>query len=212
MGRRRVNSGEHNFLNKSAQPSSMKIGLYFGSFNPVHIGHLIIANQTVNDTDLQQVWFIVSPQNPFKQSASLLNENHRLHLIRSAIDGENNLRASSVEFNLPKPSYTVDSLAYLKEKYPEHEFSIVMGSDGFKNLDKWKNYEVIVNNHSIYIYKRPGFEITHTHGATIHILEAPLLEISSTRIRDLIKKRKSIRFLVPDVVKEEIEIGGYYRS
>ena len=190
----------------------MKIGLYFGSFNPVHTGHLIIANHAVNETDLKQVWFIVSPQNPFKQSASLLNEYHRLHLIKSAIDGENNLRASSVEFNLTKPSYTVDSLAYLKEKFPEHEFSILMGSDGFQNLNKWKNYEVIVKNHQIYIYKRPGFEITDTYGAVIQVLEAPLLEISSTHIRELIKKRKSIRFLVPDVVKEEIEIAGYYRT
>lgn len=190
----------------------MKIGLYFGSFNPVHIGHLIIANHAVNETDLNQVWFVVSPQNPFKQTASLLNEYHRLHLIKSAIDGENNLRASGIEFNLPKPSYTVDSLAYLKEKHPEHEFSILMGSDGFQNLNKWKNYSVIVNNHSIYIYKRPGFEITKTHGAQVLILDAPLLEISSTHIRYLIRNKKSIRFLVPDIVKEEIEIGGYYRT
>jgi nicotinate-nucleotide adenylyltransferase len=190
----------------------MKIGLYFGSFNPVHIGHLIIANHAVNETDLKQVWFVVSPQNPFKQSASLLNENHRLHLINAAIDGENNLRASNVEFNLPKPSYTVDTLAYLKEKYPDHEFSILMGSDGFENLHKWKNYKVITDNHEIYIYKRPGFEISETHGATIHILDAPLLEISSTRIRELIKKKKSIRFLVADVVKDEIELAGYYRN
>ncbi len=190
----------------------MKIGLYFGSFNPVHVGHLIIANHAVNETDLNQVWFVVSPQNPFKQSASLLSEYHRLHLIKSAIDGENNLRATSVEFNMPKPSYTVDTLAYLKEKHPEHEFSILMGSDGFQNLNKWKNYEVIVANHSIYIYKRPGFEVTETLGATIHILIAPLLEISSTHIRVLIKSRKSIRFLVPDVVKEEIELAGYYKN
>jgi nicotinate-nucleotide adenylyltransferase len=190
----------------------MTIGLYFGSFNPVHVGHLIIANHVVNETDLNQVWFVVSPQNPFKQSASLLNEYHRLHLIKSAIDGENNLRASSVEFSLPKPSYTVDSLAYLKEKHPEHEFSILMGSDGFQNLNKWKNYEVIVANHSIYIYKRPGFEVIETFGAKVHMLNAPLLELSSTHIRELIKNRKSIRFLVPDVVKEEIELAGYYKN
>ena len=189
----------------------MKIGLYFGSFNPVHTGHLIIANYAVNETDLNQVWFVVSPQNPFKESATLLNEFHRLHLIKAAIDGENNLRASDVEFNLPKPSYTVDTLAYLKEKYPQHEFSIVMGSDGFQNLNKWKNHTVITNNHPIYIYKRPGFEITETHGATVHILNAPLLQISSTYIRELIKNKKSIRFLVSDIVKEEIENAGYYR-
>lgn len=190
----------------------MKIGLYFGSFNPVHTGHLIIATHVVNETDLNQVWLVVSPQNPFKQTASLLNEYQRLHLIKSAIDGENNLRASSVEFNLPKPSYTVDTLTYLKEKFPEHEFFIVMGSDGFQNLHKWKNFEVIVANYSIYIYKRQGFEITDTYGAKVMIMDAPLLEISSTRIRKLIKEKKSIRFLVPDVVKEEIELAGYYKS
>lgn len=190
----------------------MKIGLYFGSFNPVHIGHLIIANHAVNETELNQIWFVLSPQNPFKQSVSLLNEYHRLHLIKSAIDGENNLRASSVEFNLPKPSYTVNTLAYLKEKHPEHNFSILMGSDGFENLNKWKNYKVITENHTIYIYKRPEFEIGDTHGASIHILDSPLLEISSTHIRELIKNKKSIRFLVPDVVKDEIELAGYYKS
>lgn len=191
----------------------MKIGLYFGSFNPVHIGHLIIANHAVNETDLNQVWFVVSPQNPFKQSSSLLNEYHRLHLIKSAIDGEKGLRASNVEFSLPKPSYTIDTLAYLKEKFPTFHFSLLMGSDGFKNLDKWKNFEAIVKNYPIYIYKRAGFDITDTHGAKINILEtAPLLEISSTKIRELIKQKKSIRFLVPDVVKEEIELAGYYRK
>jgi len=190
----------------------MRIGLYFGSFNPVHVGHLIIANHIANNTELQQVWFVVSPQNPFKQSAGLLNEYQRLHLIRLAIEGTNTLRASSVEFKLPKPSYTVDTLAYLKEQYPAHEFSIIMGSDGFQNLDKWKNPEVIINNYPIYIYKRPGFDIDKDFGAKITVLDAPMLEISSTRIRELIKQRKSIRFLVPDVVQQEIEMNGYYRS
>lgn len=190
----------------------MKIGLYFGSFNPIHVGHLIIANHTVNETDLNQVWFVVSPHNPFKKSDSLLNEYHRLNLIKSAIDGENNLRASSIEFSLPKPSYTVNSLAYLKEKFPEHEFVILMGSDGFQNLKNWKNYEAIIKHHAIYIYKRPGFDVLETYGASIQILNAPLLDISSTHIRELIKKKKSIRFLVPDVVKSEIEKSSYYRT
>ncbi|HMI79922.1 MAG TPA: nicotinate (nicotinamide) nucleotide adenylyltransferase [Ferruginibacter sp.] len=190
----------------------MKIGLYFGSFNPIHIGHLIIANHAVAYTDLNQVWFVVSPQNPFKLSASLLNEYHRLHMIKSAIDGENNLRASSVEFKLPKPSYTADTLVYLKEEFPDHGFSILLGSDGFQNLDKWKNYQVIVKNYPVYIYKRPGFEIKETHGADIHILNAPLLDISSTLIREMVKNKKSIRFLVPDIVREEIETSGYYRT
>jgi nicotinate-nucleotide adenylyltransferase len=190
----------------------MKVGLFFGSFNPIHTGHLIIANHAVNETDLNQVWFVVSPQNPFKHASSLLNEYQRLHLIKLAIDGEKGLRASSVEFGLPRPSYTVDTLAYLKEKHPDYDFAILMGSDGFQNLNKWKNYEVIAKHHQVYIYKRPGFEVTETHGATIQILEAPLLEISSTHIRELIKQKKSIRFLVPDIVKDEIETGGYYRA
>ena len=189
----------------------MKIGLYFGSFNPVHVGHLIIASYVANNTDLKQVWFVVSPQNPLKNSSSLLNEYHRLHMIKSAIDGEKKLRASSVEFKLPQPSYTVDTLAYLKEKHPEHEFSLVMGSDGFQNLDKWKNYELIVKDHAIFIYKRPGFEIRKDWGANIILLDAPLLDISSTRIRDIIKEKGSIRFLVPDCVLEEIESNSYYR-
>ena len=190
----------------------MKIGLFFGSFNPVHIGHLIIANHVANNTELQQIWFVVSPQNPFKQSASLLNEYHRLHMIQSAIACENKLRASSVEFKLPKPSFTVDTLIYLAEKHPDHEFSLILGSDGFQNLNKWKNYDVLVKNYSFYIYKRPGFEVTQDWGANIILLSAPMLDISSTRIRDMIREKKSIRFLVPDSVKDEIEANSYYRN
>lgn len=189
----------------------MKIGLYFGSFNPVHTGHLIIASFIADNTDLNQVWFVVSPQNPFKESSGLLNQYHRLHLINEAIDGEKKLKTSSVEFNLPKPSYTVDTLAYLKEKYPEYHFSIIMGSDSFQNLNKWKNYEVIVKNYPVCIYKRPGFEVESNFGANITVLNAPLLEISSTQIRRLIKEKKSIRYLVPDVVKDEIENNNYYK-
>ena len=189
----------------------MKVGLYFGSFNPVHIGHLIIANHTLNNSDIQQVWMVVSPHNPLKVSSSLLNEYARLHLIQTAIEGEYNLKASKVEFKLPKPSYTVDTLAHLKEKYPQHEFSIIIGSDSFCNLTKWKNYKVIIKNHLLYIYKRPGFEIENTINATIEVLDAPMLEISSTHIRNLIKESKSIRYLLPDAVKEEIEKNNYYR-
>ncbi|HPH84713.1 MAG TPA: nicotinate (nicotinamide) nucleotide adenylyltransferase [Ferruginibacter sp.] len=190
----------------------MKIGLYFGSFNPIHIGHLIIANHISHHTDLQEVWFIVSPQNPFKNSRTLLNENHRLNLVKTAIEGEDTLRASNVEFKLPKPSYTINTLTYLAEKYPNHEFVLVMGSDGFENLPQWKNGENILKNYPIYIYKRPGFEISNTFNANISIMDAPLLDISSTRIRELIAKGKSIRYLVPDSVKEEIERNHYYRS
>ena len=154
---------------------------------------------------------VVSPQNPLKKSAGLLNEFHRLHFIQASIEGETKLKASSVEFKLPKPSYTIDTLTYLQEKYPEHEFSIIMGSDSFLNLSKWKNFELIIKNHLIYIYIRPGFEVNNTINANIEIVKAPLLEISSTRIRELIKEGKSIRYLVPDLVNEEILQNGYYK-
>ena len=189
----------------------MKIGLYFGSFNPIHVGHLIIAKHVLNTTDLTHVWMVVSPHNPLKPSASLLNEYARLHLIQTAIEGEYDLKASKVEFQLPKPSYTIDTLTYLKEKYPQHEFAIIMGSDSFNNLPKWKNYKVILKNYELYIYNRPGFSIENIHGGNIKILVAPLLEISSTHIRYLIKKDKSIRYLLPDSVKEEIEKNNYYK-
>ncbi len=190
----------------------MKIGLYFGSFNPIHIGHLIIANHIISNTDLNEVWFVVSPQNPFKISQVLLNENHRLQLVRLAIENDKKLRVSNVEFKLPKPSYTINTLAYLKEKYPSREFSIIMGSDSFQNLSKWKNADIIAKNYKLYIYKRPGFEIKNPMGANINILDAPLLEISSTHIRNLIAAGKSIRYLVTENVREEIETQQYYRS
>lgn len=189
----------------------MKIGLYFGSFNPVHTGHLIIANHLLNTTPLQQVWLIVSPHNPLKKTSSLLNEYHRLHLVQSAIEGEKNLKASNVEFHLPKPSYTIDTLTYLKEKFPEHSFAVIMGSDSFYNIHKWKNYEVLLKEYELYIYQRPGFEVRENTRSNIKLLNAPVLEISSTHIRELIKKNKSIRYLVPDIIKEEIERNNYYK-
>lgn len=190
----------------------MKVGLFFGSFNPVHHGHLIIANHIAETSDLSEVWFVVSPQNPFKKQGTLLNENHRYNLIRLAIEGEKKLKASNIEFKLPRPSYTVDTLIYLKEKYPEHAFSIIIGSDGFLNIEKWKNANIILSNYPILIYKRPGFDIKEPLPATACIVAAPLLEISSTLIRYMIKNKKNIRYLVPDVVKEEIELNMYYSS
>lgn len=137
----------------------MKIGLYFGSFNPVHTGHCIIASHIINHTELDQVWFIVSPHNPFKKSSTLLNEYHRLFMVQLAIEGELFLRASDVEFGLPKPSYTVDTLVYLHEKYAQHEFSMILGSDGFRNLHKWKNAKLIRSDYKLYVYIRPGFPV-----------------------------------------------------
>ena len=190
----------------------MNIGLFFGSFNPVHHGHLIIANHVANTNNLHEVWFVVSPLNPFKKAGGLLNENHRLHLIQLAIEGEKKLKASNIEFKLPKPSYTVDTLIYLKEKYPSYTFSIIIGSDGFQNIRNWKNAEVIINNYPFIIYKRPGFGIDLSISSMITVADAPLLEISSTHIRYMIKAGKSIRYLVPDIVKEEIERNLYYHS
>lgn len=190
---------------------SLSVGLYFGSFNPIHHGHLIIAEHILNFTNLNELWFVVSPQNPFKQQQHLLNEYDRLNLIQLAIEQEPRLRASGIEFKLSKPSYTVHTLAHLAEKYPQHQFSIIMGSDGFQNLPKWKNAEFIIKNYPIYIYQRPGFPVTDQWGAQVTILAAPLLEISSTHIRELIAERKSIRYLVPEKVKEEIVKNNYYR-
>lgn len=189
----------------------MKVGLYFGSFNPVHNGHLIIAQHILNETDLAQVWFVVSPQNPFKHQKQLLNEYDRLHLVNLAIQKNASLKAIDIEFRLPKPSYTIATLTYLQEKYPQHSFSIIMGSDSVQNLDKWKNAEQIMNNFPIYVYTRPGFPATDQPIKELHTLTAPLLEISATHIRELILKGKSIRFLVPDIVADEIELAGYYK-
>lgn len=190
----------------------MLIGLYFGSFNPVHNGHLIIANHIINSGITDEVWFVVSPQNPFKNSNTLLNQNHRLNLVRIAVEGEVSLKTSNIEFKLPTPSYTITTLTYLQEKYPKQQFAVIMGSDGFQNIHKWKNAEAILKDYQIIIYKRPGFDVETKYLANVTILEAPLLEISSTHIRQLIRAKKSIRYLVPDPVKKEIESQNYYAS
>jgi nicotinate-nucleotide adenylyltransferase len=191
----------------------MQVGLYFGSFNPIHHGHLIIASYLLENTDLDQVWFVVSPQNPLKPSGSLLNEYHRLFLVKAAIEGENRLKASDIEFKLPKPSYTVDTLTYLQEKYPSHQFSVIMGSDSLANLPKWKNHHWLLEHYPIYVYKRPGHEVlpSFPEAKNIKVLDAPLLPISATHIRKNIKEGRSIRYLVPEAVREEIERNGYYR-
>ena len=190
----------------------MKIGLYFGSFNPIHIGHLIIGNHIANNTSLDEVWFVVSPQNPFKESSSLLNEQHRYSLVKLAVENAPKLKASNVEFSMPKPSYTIDTLIYLSEKYKQHNFTLIIGSDSFINFEKWKNYNQIILNYNILIYPRFGFDITKELPNTIKVIDAPLMEISSTQVRRNIKEKKSIQYLVTDKVMEEIEIRGYYKS
>jgi nicotinate-nucleotide adenylyltransferase len=190
----------------------MNIGLYFGSFNPIHIGHLIVGSFIANNENVDQVWFIVSPQNPFKESGSLLNEYHRLHLVQMAIEDDPLLRASDIEFRLPKPSYTIDTLQYLSEKYPQHSFSIIIGSDSYENLDKWKNASIIKRDYFTYVYQRPGSTNKATGEKNIKFIKAPLLEISATYLRKTIKEGKSIRYLVPEKVREEIERNNYYKN
>jgi nicotinate-nucleotide adenylyltransferase len=189
----------------------MHIGLYFGSFNPIHTGHCIIASHICNHSDVDQLWFVVSPHNPFKASESLLNEYQRLHLVKLAIEGDKRLNASDIEFKLPRPSYTIDTLTYLKEKYPDNRFSVILGSDSFQNLPKWKNGDIIIKEYALFVYPRPGFPIKKINIGQVYPVDAPLLEISSTSVRAFVKARKSIRYLVPDPVCEEIEKSGYYR-
>lgn len=190
----------------------MRVGLFFGSFNPVHVGHMIIANQVQSLASLDQVWMVVSPHNPFKKKSTLANDFDRLHLVNLAIGDNVNLRASNIEFSLPKPSYTIDTLTYLKEKYSDHHFSLIMGGDNLRTFHKWKNYEQILDNHNIVVYARPGFSTEHSiNQGNITILEnLPLLNISSTYIRSCIQEGISIQYLVPDAVYEYLRDSNMY--
>lgn len=190
----------------------MNVGLYFGSFNPIHIGHLIIANYILGESEVEKIWFVVSPLNPFKTDNALLDGRARLLLVRKAIENDERMVASHVEFELSKPSFTINTLDYLKENYPGSRFSIIMGSDSFQNLHLWKDYEAIVRRYKILIYPRPGYEIANKINAEVAILNAPVLGISSTEIRKLIKQGKSIRYLVPEKVREEIEKNQFYKK
>ncbi len=190
----------------------MKIGLFFGSFNPVHVGHMIIANFMATHTDLDQVWLVVSPQNPLKNKSTLARDYDRLHLVHLAVGDNQLLKASDVEFSLPKPSYTIDTLVFLKEKYPEKKFVLIMGGDNLATLHKWKNYEILLRDYQIYLYKRPNSEKSEwdTH-PNIHYFEAPMLDISATFIRECLKTGKSVRYLVPDAVFRYLEESRLYR-
>ena len=189
----------------------MKVGLLFGSFNPIHTGHLIIANTVINETEISKVWFIVSPQNPLKARAGLLDADIRLQLVSIAIDGDNRFKASDVEFKMPLPSYTINTLNHLETIYPENEFYLLLGSDSFLNLSNWKDHSRLLEK-NIIVYQRPGFLIEpESFPSNIVLLKSPLLEISATEIRELIKKNKSIRYMVPQPVISEIEKNKYYR-
>lgn len=190
----------------------MRIGLFFGSFNPVHIGHLIIANHVVEYSEIEQLWMVLSPQNPFKTRESLANDYDRLHLLNLAIGSHAKIKSSNVEFSLPKPSYTIDTLTYLKEKHKDHIFSLVMGEDNLASLHKWKNYQQIIDHHDIYIYKRSTDKEVKVQKGSIHFLEAPLLNISATFIRQAIREGKSIQYLVPDTVYEYLNCYPIYKN
>lgn len=190
----------------------MNIGLFFGSFNPVHCGHLIIANHILNTNDISDIWFVVSPQNPFKTRSSLLDANARFKLLELAINNDARFQAKDIEFRLPQPSFTSNTLSWLKEHFAGSNFSIIMGSDSFHTIDKWKDAEMIVSNYRLLVYQRPGFEIKDKVNGHVDILNAPLLGISSTEIRRLIKEGKSIRYLVPEAVRMEIAEKGYYKG
>ena len=189
----------------------MKIGLFFGSFNPIHNGHLIIANYICEVTDLDKVWLVVSPQNPLKQKEALLKEQDRLHLINLALENNTSLKASNIEFKLPRPSYTIDTLIYLKEKYPQHTFSLIMGSDNLATLHKWKNYQLLLDGYEILVYKRRGFDENPYPNNRVRMLDFPYLDISATFIRDNIKQGISMQFFLPEGVWEYIKVNNLYR-
>jgi nicotinate-nucleotide adenylyltransferase len=190
-----------------------KTGLFFGSFNPIHIGHLALANYMVEFTELEQLWFVVSPQNPLKKKKGLLADYHRLALVRVAIDDDNRFRASDVEFKLPIPSYTIDTLAYLREQYPDREFSIVMGADGLVSFEKWKNYKELIRTTVRYVYPRPGIDIAKLqHTENCIFVDAPQMDISSTFIRESIASGKDVRHFMSDKVYKYLTEMHFYEK
>lgn len=193
-----------------------KIGLYFGTFNPIHVGHLIIANHLANNSDLNEVWFVVSPHNPLKDKNTLLEDHHRLAMVQRAVEENPKLKASSIEFDLPKPSYTVFTLQSLKEKFPKTEFSLIMGEDNLRTIHKWKNYEYILENFDIYVYPRVQ-SATETdvkdfsNSGRIHMCNAPVMNVSSTFIREAIKNKKDVRYLLTDPVFKYVDEMNFYK-
>lgn len=193
---------------------SKKIGLFFGSFNPVHVGHMIIANFMATQTDLDQVWFVVSPHNPLKSKSSLARDHDRLHLVRLAIGDNPKLRASDIEFGLPKPSYTIDTLTYLKEKYPDYQFVLIMGEDNLASFHRWKNNELLLQDHELFVYRRPEYtvpEATANH-PQVRYFEVPLMHISASYIRKTIREGHSVQYLVTEPVFKYLDSSSLYRE
>jgi nicotinate-nucleotide adenylyltransferase len=193
----------------------MKIGLYFGTFNPIHIGHLIIANHMAEYSDLDQIWMVVTPHNPLKKKSTLLDDYHRLQMVHLATEDFPKIKPSDIEFKLLQPNYTVNTLAHLQEKHPNYGFSLIMGEDNLKSFHKWKNYEVILAHHEIYVYPRLSSEedlLKLKNHPKIHFVDAPIVEISSTFIRDNIKNGKNIKPLLPNKVWEYIDHNNFYKK
>lgn len=189
----------------------MKIGLFFGSFNPIHIGHLIVANIMAETTDLNKVWMVVSPQNPLKPSKGLLHEFDRYDMVRAAVYDSYKIEACDIEFHLPKPSYTIHTLVHLSEKHPDKEFKVIIGEDNLVNFVKWKNHERILEDYGLYVYPRPLAQPSPLRShPNVRMVEAPLLDISATFIRKCIRNHHSIRYMVPDAVEEMIRLKGFY--
>ena len=192
----------------------MKIGLYFGTFNPIHVGHLTIANHMAEYSDLDQVWLVVTPHNPFKKKSSLLDNHQRLEMVYLATKDYLKLKPSDIEFKLPQPNYTINTLVHLNEKYPDHEFSLIMGEDNLKGFHKWKNYELILENYKVYVYPRISEgKIEHRFDGhpKIHRVDAPIMELSSTFIRNAIKEKKIVRPMLPENVWEYLDEMNFYR-
>nr|WP_321246518.1 nicotinate (nicotinamide) nucleotide adenylyltransferase [uncultured Psychroserpens sp.] len=192
----------------------MKIGLYFGTFNPIHIGHLTIANHLAEHSDLDKIWFVVTPHSPFKKKSSLLDNRQRFEMVYRATKDYEKLEPSDIEFDLPQPNYTINTLTYLQEKHPQHEFSLIMGEDNLKSFHKWKNYELILEHHNIYVYPRISEGVIETqfdNHNKIHKVDAPIMELSSTFIRKSIKEGKNIRPILPQHVWEYLDEMNFYK-
>lgn len=192
----------------------MKIGLYFGSFNPIHIGHLVIANHLAEYSDLDQIWFVVTPHNPFKKKHSLLDDYQRLEMVYRATKEYTKLKPCDIEFTLPQPNYTINTLTYLQEKHPDNEFSLIMGEDNLKSFHKWRNYKLILENHHIYVYPRISenkIETQFDGHKKIHPIDAPIMELSSTLIRNAIKLDKNVKPMLPEFVWEYLDEMNFYK-